>query len=256
MPYAIVQHRLEAPPVEALAKAFEALPQLTDYDAATMAKDAYGILVQGLELADAGRLLQAMHAAGIEAEMVDEKSLPPLPPPKPCRRAEPRPEHLVACDHLGRPQTFEWDRVILLAIGGVRDTEFKHIVKERVVGHHRGRYDEFEPIVRYEHDDKPQEVTRPTMEVFLSVAPARLRIEADRCNFGYLGERMQASSSHNFALLAHDCLRHATGAVLNRGAARLREAPTQLTVYPSKHAFEEEIVWLLWHHFVAPRQRG
>ena len=124
MPYAIVQNRLEVPPVEALAKAFEALPQLTDYDAATMAKDAYGILVQGLELADAGRLLQALHAAGVQAEMVDHKSLPPLPPPKPCRRAEPRPEHLVAYDHLGRPQTFEWGHVLLLATGAVRGTEY------------------------------------------------------------------------------------------------------------------------------------
>jgi hypothetical protein len=44
--------------------------------------------------------------------------------------------------------------------------------------------------------------------------------------------------------------------VLNRGAARLQREPGKLTTYPSKHAFEEEMVWLLWHHFVAPRQRG
>ncbi|MFW6164467.1 MAG: hypothetical protein ACODAJ_16985 [Planctomycetota bacterium] len=254
MPYAIVQKSLERPPVEGLARAFQALPQLTDYDAASMAKDAYGILVQGLELADAGRLLQAMFAQGIEADMVDQGSLPPLPPPKPCRRAEPRPEHLVACDHLGRPQTFAWDDVILLAAGGVRDTEFKHVVKERVIRRHRGTYGGYSEEVRYEHDDKPQEVVEMTLEIFLDVAPARLRIEARRFNFAYLGDRLHDSRPRNYAALVADTLRQAAGAVLNRGAERLQREPGKLVTYPSKHAFEEEIVWLLWRHFVAGKQ--
>ena len=254
MPYAILQNSLEAPPVEALVQAFRALPQLTDYDAATMAKDAFGILVQGLELADAGRLLQAMHAAGIGAEMVDEKSLPPLPPPKPCRRAEPLPEHLVAYDHLGRPKAFEWGHVILLAAGGVRGTEFKHVVKQKIVPYeYHGR--QGVPVTRTEHEDKAEEVTELTLELFLDVAPARFHIEADRFNFGYLGDRLHDSRPHNYAALVHDCLTHATRAVLNRGAARHKADPKRLVTYPSKHAFEEEIVWLLWRHFVA-KQRG
>ena len=256
MPYAIVQHSLEAPPVEALVQAFRALPQLTDYDAATMAKDAYGILVQGLELADAGRLLQAMHAAGIGAEMVDEKSLPPLPPPKQCRRAEPLPEHLVAYDHLGRPQTFEWGHVVLLAAGGVRGTEFKHVAKEKVVpGSYHGQRGG-EPVTRTEHKDVAKEVVELTLELFLDVAPARFHIEAGRFHFGYLGDRLRDSRPHNYAALAHDCLAHGTRAVLNRGAARFRKDPRKLVTYPSKHAFEEEIVWLLWRHFVAGDRPG
>ena len=256
MPYAILQNSLEAPPVEALVQAFRALPQLTDLDAATMAKDAYGILVQGLEMADAGRLLQALHAAGVEAEMVDHKSLPPLPPPKPCRRAAPLPEHFVACDHLGRERAFEWSHVILLAAGGVRGTEFKHVVKQKIVRHHYHGSRSSVPVVKEEHSDKAEEVTELTLQLFLDVAPGRFHIEADRFNFSYLGDRLHDSRSHNYAALVRDCLTHATRAVLNRGAARQKADPKRLTTYPSRHAFEEEIVWLLWRHFVASSRPG
>ena len=250
MPYAIVQNTLDAPPVEAMVQAFRALPQLTDIDAATMAKDAYGILVQGLELADAGRLLQALVAAGVGAEMVDEKSLPQLPPPKACRRAEPLAEHLIVCDHLGRPMTFEWDRLILVAAGGVHETEFKHVVTEKVVRHSTGQYGSYE-VTKYEHDDKPVEQVKLVLEVFLDVAPGRFRIEADRFNFSYLGDRLHDARPHNYALLVHDTLAHAARAVLNRGAERLKQDPRKLTTYPSKHAFVEEITWLLWRHFAS-----
>ena len=255
MPYAIVQKSLEPPPVPALAQAFRALPQLTDIDAATMAKDAFGILVQGLELADAGRLLQAMHAAGIEAEMVDHKSLPQLPPSRPCRRAAPSPEQLVACDHLGREQVFEWSRVLLLAAGGVRGTEFKHVARERIVpGSYHGQRGG-EPVTRTEHKDVAEEVVEMTLEIFLDVAPGRIHIEASRFHFGYLGDRLRDSRPHNYAALVGDCLAHAPDrAVLNRGAARLKQDPRKLMTYPSEHAFEEEVVWLFWRHFVAPRQ--
>jgi len=251
MPYAIVQKSLEAPPVQAMVEAFRALPQLTDIDAATMASDAFGILVRGLELADAGRLLQALHAAGIEAEMVDHKSLPPLPPPRPCRRAEPTPERFVPCDHLGRPQPVEWSHVILLAAGGVRGTEFKHTATEKVVPGSRYGARGGEPVTRVEHKDVAKDTVRLTLEVFLDVAPGRYHIEAHRFNFAYLGDRLHDERTHNYVALVQDCLRHATGAVLNRGAAAQKRDPRKLSTYPNKHAFEEEIVWLLWRHFAS-----
>ncbi len=87
MPYAIMQKTLVPPSREQLVEAFRALPELTDYDAAPMAKDAFGILVERLPLAKAGRLLQALHAAGVEAEMIDHDALPQLPASYPIRRA-------------------------------------------------------------------------------------------------------------------------------------------------------------------------
>jgi len=252
MPYAIVQSSLAAPPVEAMVQAFRALPQLTDHDAATMARDAFGILVQGLEMADAGRLLQALHVAGVEAEMVDEKSLPPLPPPKPCRRAAPLPEHLVACDHLGREHAIEWAHVILLAAGGVVTREMKHVVKEKVVRRYHGRGGVTE-VTKAEHSDKEQEHVRLVLDIFVDIVPGRYHITAEKFNFAYLGDKLHPARRNNYVALVRDCLAHATGAVLNRGATAIGQEAPRLLTYPSKHAFEEEAVWLLWRHFASGR---
>jgi len=255
MPYAILQKSLQPPSTEQLVQAFRALPQLTDLDAATMAKDAFGILVQGLELADAGRLLQAMHAAGVEAEMVDHNSLPKLPPAKPLRRADALPEAFVAYDHLGRPDQVEWGHVIFLAAGAVLLTEFKHVVTERVVhGHyHRGLDGAVTPVTRAEHSEKEEQNHRFILELFLDVAPGRYHIAAEKFNFGYLGNRLHDRRVHNYVALVQDCLRYATDAVGNRGAEGQRQDPRKLTKYPSKHAFEEEITWQLWRHFSSQR---
>ena len=249
MPYAIVQKSLEAPSVEQLVRAFRALPQLTDYDANTMAKDAFGILVQGLDLADAGRLLQALHAEGVEAEMVDGKSLPPLPPPKPLHRAECLPGAFLACDYLGRPAEIEWPHVILVAAGAVLLTEFKHTTRERL--HH---YDQDGiPVTVTEHREKEEQNHRLILELLLDVAPGRYHIAAEKFNFAYLGERLSQSRAANYVALVQDCLRYATSAIGNRGAEAQRRDPRSLLKYPSKHAFEEETVWLLWHHFASRR---
>jgi hypothetical protein len=251
MPYAILQTTLDPPSAAQLAAAFRVLPHLTALDAAAMAKDAFGILVQGLDLAQAGRLLQALQAAGVEAEMVDQAGLPPLPPPRPCRRAEVRPDAFVAYDHLGRPQAIEWPHVILLAAGAVEARELKRIVEERVVG--TSAAEDGVPIVRYDHKDKEVEATHLTLELFLDIEPGRYRIEADKFHFGYLGDRFNPNRAQNYLALAHDCVGCAAGAVLNRGAAAVRDGNTPLLTYPSRHAFEEETVWLLWRCFASRR---
>ncbi len=258
MPYAIVQKTLEPPSFEQLKAAFRALPQLTDVDAGPMAKDAFGILIQGLEMADAGRLLQALHAAGVEAEMVDEQSLPPLPPPRPCRRAQVRPDAFVAHDHLGRAHEIEWPHVILIAAGAVATRELKHVTEERVVGYNAGasRYGagEAAQIIRVDHKDIEEEHVRLWLELFLDIAPARYHITADKFNFAYLGDRMTSSRTRNYLALVSDCVGCASGAFLNRGAAAIGQEPPTMRKYPSKHAFEEETVWQLWRHFGAGRE--
>jgi len=255
VPYAIVQNSLAVPSVEQVARAFRALPSLTDHDAPIVAGDAFGILVQGLELADAGRLLQALHAEGVEAEMVDQKSLPPLPPPKPLRRAECLPDRFVAYDHLGRPRDLEWSHVILLAAGAVLLTEFRHIVRERVV-FRRGPRGGAMPVTEMEHKDKEEQNLRPVLEILLDVEPGRYHIAAEKFNYGYLGERLSSDRAQNYVSVVRDCLTYATGAVLNRGAQAVQDTGRPIFQYPTKHAFEEETIWLLWRHFGAGRSEA
>jgi hypothetical protein len=68
----------------------------------------------------------------------------------------------------------------------------------------------------------------------------------ERFNFAYLGERRTKSATANFTALVRDLIQFAPHAALNQGAFRLREDPGELFAYPSKSAFYEEIIWLLW----------
>jgi hypothetical protein len=102
-----------------------------------------------------------------------------------------------------------------------------------------------------DHKDVEKEHMRLWLELFLDIAPARHHITAEKFNFGYLGDRLNPSRTRNYVSLVQDCLGCATGAILNRGAQRVSENPDALLQYPSKHAFEEETIWLLWRHFAS-----
>jgi len=262
MAYAVLQTSLVKPEPERLVRAFTALDRLTSLDAHAMARDAYGILVKGLSVAEAARLVQALYSQDILAEMVEEKDLPSLPPAMRLHRAEVRPDAFVAHDLMGRANAVGWSHVVMLGAGEVLRTEFKHKVEERArlvvvnplsIG---GAGPGVMKVEEAEHKDEEERVYRSTLEVFINVAPGRYHITAERFNFGYLGERLSASRGRNYVEMVRDCLARATGAVLNMGAQALRSEPPSVVRYPSRHAFEEELVWLLWRHFVWPRQRG
>ncbi len=251
MPYAIVQNTLAPPSREQLITAFRALPELTDYDAATMAKDAFGILVDRLPMAKAGRLLQALHAAGVEAEMVDHDSLPPLPAASSIRRADLTDQAFVAYDVHDRPDPVAWSDILLIAAGAVKLTEFERVVTERISYRYVG--DRSMPVVEYEHNDKAENVVRMRLDLFLGVEPGRYQIAAEKFSFDTLGPRPGSHTRASFAAFVVECARRAPQAVLNRGALGLTEDATRLAQYPSRHAFEEESVWQLWRHYASQR---
>ena len=85
--YSLLQAAGAPPTVEQLRRAFRALPDLTDADAAPLAKDAYGILVGGLSFEAASTLQATLEEQGVQTQVVEERSLPALPPPHRLTRA-------------------------------------------------------------------------------------------------------------------------------------------------------------------------
>jgi hypothetical protein len=79
MSYAILQKELVVPDVECLKRAFSVWPALTSIDAQTSANDAYGILLRGLDIENAGMLKAALHKENVETVVVEESTLPSLP---------------------------------------------------------------------------------------------------------------------------------------------------------------------------------
>ena len=92
----------------------------------------------------------------------------------------------------------------------------------------------------------PREV-RGLLDIFFQDEPYRYHIRADKFNYAYLGERQSRNNMENFAHLVGDLTSYVRGAALNRGAVAIRDDGLGSSFsYPSRHAFEEETIWLLY----------
>ncbi|MDD2710622.1 MAG: hypothetical protein PHV34_21795 [Verrucomicrobiae bacterium] len=245
MPYAILQQDLDAPPPGGLEKALKNLQLFTSLDAITLARDAFGILIKDLSLADAQLLHHALKQEGIQNLMVDQQELPPLAPAQKLIKADVTDEALLVYDALQRPRRIEWPQVAMIAAGCVRITQFKRMEKTVVVN--RGTPDgQSIPIERTEVDYREENRPKCVVEIFAAATPPRYHIDAENFSFACLGDRRQRGVIPNYMTFVQGMLRHAPHAVMNRGALRFKQEPCLFFEYPSKHAFEEEIIWQLW----------
>jgi hypothetical protein len=245
MGFSILQTSLALPAVDALKRAFRSVSCLTDIDAHTLAQDAYGIIVKNLSADDAGRLQGALRVEGIETEIVADSALPSLPAAKQVHRLDCLENALMIYDPLGRGFPLEWGHVMVIAAGSVRLTEFKRV--ERKVA--RTRFDSQGipmSVVESEYATKEERHGNLLLEIVLSRAVLRYTANAAHFNFQYLGDRRSPDLESNYALLVRDLLRFAPHAATNQGADCFRSQPPPLFSYPSKNAFYEEIMWLLW----------
>ena len=135
MPYAIVQRDLETPEPDVLAKAFLSLPILTSIDAQTASRDAFGILMRGLDVEDASRLQDALLKQNIGVEVADEAELPMIPPSKVVRQLELLPSSLRLYDPMSRMFSLAWSDVLLVCAGNVRlQTRFDFLLEIVLAG--------------------------------------------------------------------------------------------------------------------------
>lgn len=241
MGYAILQADLGIPPVDKLKRAFRSVPFLTDIDAYTLARDGYGILVRHLASADASALHGALKGEGIETFVVEEDQLPILPQRKRVHRMDCLPEVLMIYDPLGRAFGLEWRHLMLIAAGRVQLRSSLRVESPNLFSSSRGH-------VFSTRDDRVREEVKDhwILELILNQSVMRYTVDADKFNFQYLGERRRPSIEENFALLVQDAVRYAPGAACNRGTYYLKENQPLPFSYPTKNAFNEELIWLLW----------
>jgi hypothetical protein len=251
MLYAVLQTTLDLPPKEKLRQALLAVPGMVAFDVDIILRDAFGILLREQPLETAAIFQRGLSAQGIETELVPEASLPKLPGTKFVRRLEVTPEALQVYDPIGRRFPVEWGHLYLVAAGMVRVTEFmqqrKMVRPAQVHPGHFGGYQQTEP--EFESVTREGRADKLFLEILLGRGAARLSIEADPkalMLFSYLGQRRTGELSRDFGLLVNDLLQRAPDAAVNRGSHYLREKGDQIFYYPTKNAFLEEIVWLLW----------
>jgi len=245
MPYAVLQMNLNAPSIEQLQRAFRFVEGLTPYDARILGNDAFGILVKDLSAKQAGALQGALRSEGLETEIVDQSHLPAIPPTHFVHRCEPSPEHLLIYDPAGRSFALEWPHVLIVAAGAVRLTEFVQQRKQRPVTRYRG--DGVQSVeIEYDTVSKEEQNFRLLCEIIVTGGALRYSVTAEKLNFSYLGERNMGNPVANFSLFVRDLVRFSSHCYVNRGAEVMQNDATKAFSYPSKNAFYEEIVWMLW----------
>ncbi len=245
MPCAIVQKDLVFPSVDQLKRAFHGSGFLTEIDASMLCRDAFGILVKDLEPEQANLLQGRLRQEGVETEIVDQRQLPPMPPGKTLRQLVCRPEALALYDPLGREFCVDWRHVWLIAAGCVYLFSLERPVMEQRPRRRIG----LGPLSGREIEEgMAHEAQTPhlLLEIVLTRGVQRFSVAADRFAFACLGERRTPSLPENFTLLVRDLIRCAPHATLNQGARLVGQEPPQLFHYPSKNAFYEEILWLLY----------
>jgi len=222
------------------------LANLVDLDAEYLSSDGYGIIVSGLSREKAVRLSQAINAQGVAVEVVDELDLVALPNPKVLRRIDCFSDGLVLYDTLGRPETIDWCHIVMVSAGFVTASEAKRNEKTKIVMRGTGVQGGSVPVIISEISTQREQKSRLLLEIFLDVAPGRVQLYAHKGQYNYLGARLQPRYMNNFAILVQDLTDFASNAMLNRGANSLQSDNTVTFLYPTKHAYEEELIWLFW----------
>lgn len=228
MTYAIAQKELVVPEVEQLTRAFAVLPGLTAIDAQNAAHDAYGILWRGLDAERAGALQAALAYEGVETEVALESEFPTLTAPRLIREVDFRPECLVVTDPLQRVTEVPWNEIILVAGGLIREPGRTRTAAVTGEG------------------SREDGLGRLVLDLFLADGATRFEAFADEFNFGHLGRRLSDDPAVNHLFLIQELDEHAPHASLNQGAYLACQKPPELFAYPSKQAYQEELVWILW----------
>lgn len=241
--YAIVQKELIVPDVQQLKRAFSVSPLLTGIDAQTAANDAYGILLRGQELDQAKALQEALLLENVDTELVEESKLPVIPSAHVVEQMQFQTTHLTLFDPMKRASEVPWQNLMFIAAG---------LVRMREVRKHRATLEEPSSHVPGIAQDtlrgtssREEEHHHLLFDLFLKDGK-RYSANADDFVFTNLGSRASDDLAMNFVLLIQDLAKAAPHAGLNQGAFKVCQETPQLFPYPSKAAFNEEIIWMLW----------
>ena len=159
-----------------------------------------------------------------------------------CRRAAVEPEGLKVFDLYGRDTLIPFHRVLLLACGVVTRGEVERTKDARTVRHGRHAIEvEDAEYGVVERDDV-------VLDIVTAEPTRRYRIEANRFDYGYLGDRKRANSAENLAMLIGDVMAARPAIATGPGVERLLAGARKHERYRNARELDLEIAWLLWRH--------
>ena len=243
--YAVLQKDISRPVADQMRRAFRSFNNLTDADAVRLAANAQGVLLRHLSADEARAFHRALVAEGVDAALVAENDLDLLPPGKSLHRLSLTEQALEVYELLGRAKPVSWGDIALVAAGSVRHVEISVTQTERSgVGLHPafGVW----PKKAVQSVRKVESEAQLILELVLINGSARYELDAAQFPFKYAVDRPGLSTREKFVWLVREIANRATRAILNRGATDVRNGVELVRGYPSRQAFTDEMIWLLW----------
>lgn len=239
MSYSLVLHSLDSKPDRrALEEITVKVPSIARADAAGLLNDWYGIVCSNLPLRDAQAFQAGLRSLGCEADIVPDNQIPALHHDFRCQRLDIDGETIALTTAMNRRQVRNRKDLVFISAG--------LIDRERV-----GTIFETGPELRYsKYGAYISQVERRVMKIeekrffridlFFGSAPHRISFEMDKETIIRYGERaIRMKNTLDLTVLMVDLQALLPRERMNRN---LREISTQ-AVYPSIHAYEEELRW-------------
>ena len=246
----------DSPPVPSgLAEALASVWNIPYPDAASHARRAWGILAEQLAEPEARYLAEALKQRNIRAFVVPKSRLRRPPPARLISAISLSADGLSVTLENGQGGPLPADRIALVAAAGFaeRRTTKKTVTEEPSKGTQALRLGVMMTTGLPLGGGKKKEVSKTDVAVetlfyadfFLSAPEARLRVDAQRLNYGFLGAGMAANVLQNFKTFLAQAVARTGRAARNKGCrALLANEPLAAMGYESLADLEKEETWL------------
>jgi hypothetical protein len=241
MSFAIIQKKLEVIPPAKRAPLLEVARTGQIAQASRVNHEYLGILAEHLSQENARKLAETLQSIGIETQVLDMSEVVPRPQPVDVVNAEISPRGFVTRDMYLKETVVPWDSVVFLSATRVKQTTrpaVNHLSLAPTGG------------VRGDAHSAVGEGSW-VLAIYTNGATPHYRIQQNRFNYTYLGERRTLKSFENLRLVAADIARFATQAAMGEGFKSLLAGGTARD-HSTLQTFEEESRW----HLQRLRERG
>lgn len=250
--YALMNYGSDDLDHEVFARAFRGVPGLTPVDARTVGRPECGVLIRNLTREQGAVLQSNLKAGGIETEVVSQSALPNLPNSKVIRSMEIAADALTLRDCLQHAVRIGVHDLKLVAAGSVRMATFprerKEVEETRIEWVHclHGGFPIVRREIRVRHVERESEQWALRAEILSPIVTQCFTIEGERFDYSCLGAAMTDDISANFCVLIRELAAKFSPPLISRGVRSIIADPPEFAYYPSKDAFRDELVWLLW----------
>ncbi|MGJ8634966.1 MAG: hypothetical protein ACSHX7_13700 [Luteolibacter sp.] len=239
MTFSLLLHALEPKPTrQELEEISVNVRSIARADCAFMAEDWFGIVRSGLTIEEAALFQRGLRGKGMETDIVPDADIPALHHDFRCQRIDLSPQEITLTTALNRRQVRPMDELVFIAAGIVdrQRPVTKPELFQEVKHTTRGSYISTSP----KNVQRMEEKRYFRIDLFFSSEPFRVSLEMGKDTVIAYGERLlRMKNTVELTVLLIDLQGLLPSERANRGICDLSTE----ALYPSLHAYEEEIRW-------------